>query len=128
VDHYERLAVERDAPTDEIRAAFRAGMRRDHPDAGGSASGREIDHLVEAWRVLRNPTDRRHYDEHLRGRETPTAAPAYVEPTWSEDDEATPGGPARWTLVVLVASVALLMLAVLIGVVIGGFTQGPTGL
>jgi hypothetical protein len=128
VDHYERLAVERDAPTDEIRAPFRAGMRRHHPDAGGGPSAREVDDLVESWRVLRNPgTD---------GTTTSTSASGPHRrphpPTWGADlvrgRRRPRGAPASGALVVLVVALALLTLAVLVGVVIGGFTLGPTGL
>jgi hypothetical protein len=67
--HYRRLAVSRDATTDEIRAAYREAARRHHPDArrarGMTGSDDEMAAINEAWRVLSDPVLRAKYDADL---------------------------------------------------------------
>ncbi len=59
-DHYATLGVPPGATTAEIKAAYRALVKRHHPDAGGDQ--RTILALNAAWEVLRDGDRRRHYD------------------------------------------------------------------
>ena len=59
-DHYATLGVAPGATTAEIKAAYRALVKRHHPDAGGDQ--RTILALNAAWEVLRDGDRRRHYD------------------------------------------------------------------
>lgn len=65
MDHYERLGIDRGASGAQVRAAFRALIRVQHPDHGGAAPVGELDALVESWRVLGDPSARRAYDDSL---------------------------------------------------------------
>ena len=59
-DHYATLGVPPGATTAEIKAAYRALVKRHHPYAGGDQ--RTILALNAAWEVLRDGDRRRHYD------------------------------------------------------------------
>lgn len=67
-DHYAILGVPPGASTDEIKAAYRALVKRHHPDAGGDPS--TILALNAAWEVLGDGERRRHYD-HRAGVNAP---------------------------------------------------------
>ena len=60
-DHYAALGVSRGAAPEELRAAYRATMRRVHPDAGGDAEAAAA--AVEAWQVLGSRASRAAYDK-----------------------------------------------------------------
>jgi molecular chaperone DnaJ len=59
-DFYAVLGVGAGASTAELKAAYRALVKRHHPDAGGDE--RTILALNAAWEVLRDRERRRHYD------------------------------------------------------------------
>src|SRR5262249_35286365 len=71
--YYEMLSVARDAPSEEIKKAFRREIARYHPDKvqhlgpefQEMASGIAAD-LTEAYRVLMDPELRTKYDEEVR--------------------------------------------------------------
>jgi len=72
-DPYAVLGVRRGAGEAEIHAAYRAAVRRTHPDAGGSSGAFEA--VQEAYEVLRDPARRAAWDgapAHGAGR--PSAA------------------------------------------------------
>jgi len=72
-DPYAVLGVTRDANQAAIHAAYRASVRRTHPDAGGSVAAFEA--VQEAYDVLRDPAKRRAWDaEPVRPRMQPTAS------------------------------------------------------
>lgn len=73
--HYERLGVPPSAPVDEIRIAYRAVARVNHPDSAGSAAGADMAAVNEAWRVLSDPGRRALYDASLRGPITSARVP-----------------------------------------------------
>lgn len=63
-DPYHVLGVGRDASDDEIRAAFRAAIRRAHPDRSkAKADHQSITALTDAWRLLHDPVRRASFDE-----------------------------------------------------------------
>jgi molecular chaperone DnaJ len=59
-DHYDVLGVSSGASTAEIKAAYRALVKRHHPDAGGDEE--RILELNAAWEVLGDREQRRRYD------------------------------------------------------------------
>lgn len=62
-DHYATLRVAPDADGGAIRSAYRALMRRYHPDVNGSRSaGARAKAINEAYACLRDPSKRALYD------------------------------------------------------------------
>lgn len=63
--HYETLGIRQDAPDEVVRAAYRALMRKLHPDrtTGDPERARELN---EAYEVLSDPGERAKYDASLR--------------------------------------------------------------
>jgi curved DNA-binding protein CbpA len=59
-DPYAELDVDRDAPKEQIRRAFRAKAKRAHPDAGGSRD--EFERLKRAALVLTDDRRRARFD------------------------------------------------------------------
>lgn len=62
--HYEVLDISRNATQEEVREAYRAQVKRVHPDLHGGDPGsvERMKRLVVAWEVLRDPEKRRVYD------------------------------------------------------------------
>jgi curved DNA-binding protein CbpA len=65
MDYYVLLGVPRTADADTIRSAFRALVRRYHPDAGEGSSTQKFRQIVEAYETLADPIRRRQYDRSL---------------------------------------------------------------
>lgn len=70
LDYYKILGVSYQASPAEIKRAYRAAMKRSHPDrlepelrAGAEARARELN---EAFRVLSKPESKRRYDQQLK--------------------------------------------------------------
>jgi molecular chaperone DnaJ len=74
-DPYGVLGVAPGASDAEIKAAYRALVKRHHPDAGGEEAAMLA--LNAAWEVLGDRDRRRHYD---RSRSSPPAAAAPAAP------------------------------------------------
>jgi hypothetical protein len=78
VDYYRLLGVRSKADAQEIKKAFRRKAGRVHPDANGNPEGgsRQFVELNDAYRTLRDPILRHHYDiirQHLlHWRERPS--------------------------------------------------------
>ena len=84
-DHYSVLGVTPASEDVVIRAAYRALMRRYHPDADASPEAAErAREINEAYRVLSEPESRTRYDEGLKQQ-----SPLRFEP------EFRPGPPER---------------------------------
>jgi DnaJ-class molecular chaperone len=69
-DHYQLLGVKVDATPEEITRAYRAAMKRTHPDRAKAgqreaAEARALE-LNAAYAVLSKPESRRAYDAELR--------------------------------------------------------------
>ena len=60
--HYETLGVSRDANADDIRDAYRAAAKRQHPDLSGSETGAAMAQINQAYAVLGDPQSRQQYD------------------------------------------------------------------
>lgn len=75
-DYYAVLHVSRGASPQEIARAYRALMRRHHPDiAGVEAAPAELQLIMQAFAVLRDPKRRHAYDREA-SRAGPAAPPA----------------------------------------------------
>jgi curved DNA-binding protein CbpA len=61
--HYDTLSVSQTAPTEVIRAAYKALSQKHHPDKGGNAE--TMADINEAWRVLSDPDGRAGHDMQL---------------------------------------------------------------
>jgi curved DNA-binding protein CbpA len=79
-DYYAVLHVSRGAAPREIARAYRALMRRHHPDVagpevtGGGAAPAELQLIMQAFSVLRDPKRRHAYDQEAS--RSGTAVPA----------------------------------------------------
>ena len=73
-DHYAVLGVARGATAAEIKTAYRALVKRHHPDAGGD--DQRILALNAAWEVLGDDERRRRYDAGLASGSAPAQAAA----------------------------------------------------
>lgn len=111
---YDVLGVTRTASAEEIKVAFRERAKKTHPDATGSntaeASGAFRD-MVDAYRVLRDPTKRAEYDREAensarRAQYGPSGAPPGYDPSREGpkgDAEFNPAGiRAEWAAVSVV--------------------------
>jgi curved DNA-binding protein CbpA len=70
--HYKTLQVSTDADTEVIEAAYKALIKKHHPDrhpAGPSAGERVASDLNRAWHVLRDPDRRAAYDAEEKARQ-----------------------------------------------------------
>lgn len=84
-DHYSVLGVTPASEDVVIRAAYRALMRRYHPDADASPEAAErAREINEAYRVLSEPESRARYDDGLKQQ-----SPLRFDP------ESRPGPPER---------------------------------
>jgi DnaJ-class molecular chaperone len=106
-NYYVTLGVPRAETTAGIRSAFREKVKEHHPDRSGFEDSQAFRDVVEAYRVLSDPTLRRRYDERLRREEgTPeqvvvrraTAEPLTREPIplFGRTDEIRPSFDAMF--------------------------------
>jgi curved DNA-binding protein len=59
-DYYKILGVEKTAPQDEVKKAYRKLAAKHHPDRGGNTA--EFQKIEEAYRILSDPQSRSEYD------------------------------------------------------------------
>ncbi len=92
---YDVLGLPPTASEDEVRAAYRASMRRVHPDVGGSEPAFSL--VRAAYRVLGDPDRRHRYDLQLAAaldeRERPCAPDPPRGPAPGRRPAPGPGGP-----------------------------------
>lgn len=97
--HYDNLKVARDAPTEVIRAAYRALAQRYHPDVNPSPDAARVMRILnEAWETLGNTQRRIEHDRWIREQEqsagrvgSPTGrndAPTNAAPTYTYNNPA----------------------------------------
>lgn len=79
---YELLGVANNAPPDIIQAAWRAQVRKWHPDIAGEEGEERTRAINEAYATLSDPDRRDEYDKALRGE--PSSAEVIVEDDWGE--------------------------------------------
>lgn len=85
--YYEQLGVTEDADIEVLDAAYRALMKKYHPDACGEHGELRSRQINEAYEVLRDENKRRAYDAQLRKPRKPsTTLP-------SDPPPPRPGGP-----------------------------------
>lgn len=76
-DHYAVLQIPHGASQQEIARAYRALMRRHHPDvAGGEAVPAELQLVMQAFDVLRDPKRRAAYDRDVLAADAGSQQPA----------------------------------------------------
>lgn len=79
VNYYDVLGVSRDADQVVIAAAYRALARKYHPDTGSdTADSEKFGRITMAFEVLRDPEQRRSYDEQL-------SSAIHEDAEWAED-------------------------------------------
>jgi len=120
--------VVRNAPFDEIRAAYRRAARANHPDTHGESSAVQMAAINEAWRVVGDPQRRRAYDLSLHHPEAARAArgseaPEFIEPR--QNPLARYQDPPRfpWRLMAWMAAGGIAL--VVLGVVTAGDPVPP---
>lgn len=64
-DYYGLLGVAPDAPSEEIKQAFRRKLRATHPRLNPGGSPDEFQRVQRAYEVLANPAERVRYDAVL---------------------------------------------------------------
>lgn len=100
--HYDVLGVTPDAERPQIARAYRAAMRRLHPDVGPAADREaavgEVFAVQEAWRVLSDPAARAAYDGELSSPGDAWAdlgwGVSLDEPEAAAPEESAPPAPA----------------------------------
>jgi DnaJ-class molecular chaperone len=82
MNYYVVLGIDEDADRETIRSAFRAMVRRFHPDAGAGASPEAFRRVVEAYETLNDPERRRVHDRalHRGAGRSPQIRERFVEP------------------------------------------------
>lgn len=118
MNHYEVLAVSRDATPSQIRSAFRRMARAHHPDTSASGSADSLAPINEAWQVLGDPDLRRAYDRLLEVESRP--APVFEPQTVYSTLTPVPPSSFPWRFLAGLAVVG-------IGIVLlGVFTYTPS--
>lgn len=90
ITHYDILEVSPDATKEEIRKAYKEGIKITHPDRHGGKGGHLFILIEEAWRVLGNDDLRAQYDAALKAEEGAGAGASstqeeYAEPEWGQE-------------------------------------------
>jgi len=105
-DHYATLGVTPSSEQVVIHAAYRALMRRYHPDTNaGSEAGERVRAITAAYHVLRDPDRRAEYDS-IRAAGDPLQALQMGEGAWTEP-ERPPAGRAIGVAAIAIAALAV---------------------
>jgi curved DNA-binding protein CbpA len=86
-DPFAVLGVARGATEEQIHAAYRAAVRRTHPDAGGSAA--EFEAVQQAYETLRDPAARARLARDGASHTQERPAPARPSATAADDPAET---------------------------------------
>lgn len=70
MDYYQVLSVDRNAPQEEIKKAYRRLSRKYHPDNAGEKAREQFEKIQEAYAVLGNEEKRTAYDRQAAGKAT----------------------------------------------------------
>ena len=119
IDPYSILGVPRTASREEIARAYRRLAKQHHPDAGATIPTTAMARINEAWHVLSDPVRRARWERLNTIIAPPHWAPAPVEPMRRPSAAATaPPSPmdSGWVAIGVLASVALVVAALMIGV------------
>jgi curved DNA-binding protein CbpA len=73
---YELFGVPEDAPPEQIEAAWKALMKRFHPDLNPGADQRAAQEINRAHDVLKDPDQRARYDAALAAARRPVRMPS----------------------------------------------------
>lgn len=116
VSHYQVLGVAPHASHDEIRRAYRALVKRHHPDANPDAPAEaraRVAQIIAAWEVLGDPAKRQAYDWAIGTTPRPNPADPFRpdEPDDLFDDEPEVPVRQRPSDVLVVIPVFLLLAA-----------------
>ncbi len=65
-DYYEKLGVDIDASSEEIKRKFRELVKKTHPDKTREGSEKEMAELNEAYEILSNEESRKKYDRYFK--------------------------------------------------------------
>lgn len=98
-DHYAVLHVSRSATQQEIARAYRSLMRTHHPDLdSGEAVPAELQRVMRAFAVLRDPGRRRAYDQETARSTAPeTGDPRTIPVRFiPHPDPPLRATPVRW--------------------------------
>lgn len=93
ITHYDILEVSPDATKDEIRAAYKAGLKITHPDRNGGKGAHLFDLIQKAWQVLSDDKLRAEYDASLR---TETAEPKNADDFFADEEDLNWGQEEAW--------------------------------
>jgi curved DNA-binding protein CbpA len=89
MNYYILLGIPEDADEETTRRAFRALVRRYHPDVGAGSSPEKFREIVDAYETLRDPVRRASYDSSLRTARI-SGRQASSEPIWAEPTRVEP--------------------------------------
>ena len=104
-DPYAVLGLDSNASQEEIRRAYRALVRQNHPDtrtpdnpAAGTASTTRLQDIIAAYVTLGDPARRAEHDQRTsrRAHTPPSPSAASVRRTHPDDQPPIQAGPVHW--------------------------------
>ena len=94
-DHYSLFGVDRSAPFETIKKAYRDLAKRHHPDAGGEVQ--RMSRLNQAWATLKDTKLRETYDLSLPRRRGVNGTPATPPPPRQTANQGRYTGPSTFS-------------------------------
>jgi curved DNA-binding protein CbpA len=107
-DPYAVLGLTPQATQEQIRRAYRALLRQNHPDtrppgepAGNATSNSTLQEVIAAYAILGDPARRTSYHHRTSTHSTPTRTPTMMRraapfPENGRDQPPIQAGPVRW--------------------------------